>query len=99
MALMFGLPILLFFIAIKIFLPGWATTSPGNKKTDFDLPGWAAKFSQVSIGDIIMVVIGIIILILFYAYFRMHFKWEMNEQLYKELKYKESSEHAVAAGI
>ena len=99
MAMMFGLPILLFFIAIKIFLPGWATTAPGNKKSDFDLPDWAVKFSQVSFGDILMVIIGVVILVLFYAYFRMHFKWEMNEQLYKELKYKENSELESAGDI
>jgi hypothetical protein len=30
------------------------------------------------------------LVIVFYAYFRMQYKWEMNEQLYKELKCKEN---------
>jgi len=39
-------------------------------------------------GSITTIVIAVIIFILFFSYFRMQFKWESNEQLYKELKQK-----------
>jgi len=39
-------------------------------------------------GSITTIVIAVIICILFFSYFRMQFKWESNEQLYKELKQK-----------
>jgi uncharacterized protein YacL len=62
------------------------------------LPDWYAKVSATQSGSFVMVVIAVLICILFFAYFRMHFKWEMNEQLYKELKQKEqrskAAEHA-----
>jgi hypothetical protein len=35
------------------------------------------------------IIIGFILSILFFAYFKMHFKWEMDEQLYNELKAKQ----------
>jgi len=35
-------------------------------------------------------VIAMACVVLFYSYFRMQYKWEMNEQLYKELKSKEN---------
>ena len=34
------------------------------------------------------IVIAVIICMLFFSYFRMQYKWEMNEQLYQELKKK-----------
>ncbi len=89
MALLFGLPILLFIIAVKLFLPGWydkATDTSGK----IVLPEWSAKFIQASAGDYVMAFVAVVLLVLFYSYFRRHFKWEMNEQLYKELKYKEN---------
>ena len=51
-------------------------------------PEWYTKISGTSQGAYITVVIAIILCTLFFAYFRMHYKWEMNEQLYKELKNK-----------
>ena len=51
-------------------------------------PDWYYKISQTSPGAFITVVIAVILCIVFFAYFRMHYKWEMNEQLYKELKSK-----------
>ena len=88
MAFMFGLPILIFFGVVKIFFPSWFTTA-SHKQTDVALPEWSVKFMKLSSGDIMAAFIAVVIIILFFSYFRMHYKWEMNEQLYKELKSKE----------
>ena len=53
-------------------------------------PEWYMRISQTSQGTFITVVIAVFICILFFSYFRMHYKWEMNEQLYDELKSKET---------
>ena len=73
MALLFGLPIILFIVVIRIFLPDWYM-----------------KISATSSGMFFTAVIAMIGVVLFYAYFRMQYKWEMNEQLYHELKSKEN---------
>ena len=72
MALLFGLPIILLVVVIRIFLPEWYV-----------------KVSPTSPGMFLTAVIAMMGVVLFYAYFRMQFKWEMNEQLYKEIKSKE----------
>jgi hypothetical protein len=87
-ALMFGLPILICFAVVKIFFPSWFTTAT-YKQTDVTLPEWSAKFMKLTAGDMITAFIAVVIVILFFSYFRKHYKWEMNEQLYKELKSKE----------
>ena len=51
-------------------------------------PEWYTKISGNLAGSLVTIIIAIILCILFYAYFRMHYKWEMNEQLYLELKAK-----------
>ncbi len=56
----------------------------------FYFPEWYTKISNTSPGMFITVVIAVLIAILFFSYFRMHYKWEMNEQLYQELKNKEN---------
>jgi hypothetical protein len=94
-AFMFGLPILLFLGVVKIFFPAWFTTA-SHKQTDVALPEWSAKFMKLSSGDIITAFIAVIIIILFFSYFRMHYKWEMNEQLFKELKIKENKKSGAA---
>lgn len=76
-AIMFCLPIVLFIMAVYIFLPVWFT-----------------KISNTSEGSFITVLIAVFIAIIFFSYFRMHFKWEMNEQLYKELLYKQKKVEA-----
>ena len=53
-------------------------------------PEWYMKISKNSSGAFITVVIAMVIVIVFYSWFRMHYKWEMNEQLYKELKAKQN---------
>jgi len=75
MALLFGLPIVLSVLLVKIFIPDWFM-----------------KISQTSPGTFITVIIAMFIVIMFYAFFRMQYKWEMNEQLYKELKSKQNKQ-------
>jgi len=52
------------------------------------LPEWYTLVSNTLAGSMTTIVIAIIIVVLFFSYFRMQFKWEMNEQLYRELKHK-----------
>ena len=52
------------------------------------LPEWYTRVSNSMAGAMTTIVIALIICILFFSYFRMQYKWEMNEQLYKELKQK-----------
>jgi uncharacterized membrane protein len=73
MALLFGLPIILSVIIVRLFIPAWFM-----------------KISQTSPGMFVTVIIAMLIIIFFYSFFRMQYKWEMNEQLYKELKSKEN---------
>ena len=73
MALLFGLPIILLVVVVRIFFPDWYM-----------------KISGTSPGMFRSAVIAMIGIVIFYSYFRMHYKWEMNEQLYKELKSKEN---------
>ena len=55
-------------------------------------PEWYAKFSQISEGTFVVILAGAIITTVFFAYFRMHYKWETNEQLYLELKAREKAD-------
>jgi len=86
-ALLFGLPVLVFFAVVKIFFPGWFTTAT-HQETEIVVPGMTEKFMQLSTGNVVMIVVAIILVVLCFSYFRMQYKWEMNEQLYKELKNK-----------
>jgi hypothetical protein len=78
MACLFGLPILLLIAVIYFVSPDWYT----KVSKDIDQ------------GSIMMIVISVLIFILFFSYFRMHFKWEMNEQLYRELKSRQKKAEA-----
>lgn len=51
-------------------------------------PSWYTKVSKNLPGSVITIVIAVFICVLFFSYFRMQFKWEANEQLYRELKNK-----------
>ncbi len=53
------------------------------------IPDWYYKISKTSSQAFVVVIIAVSIAVVFYAFVRMHFKWEMNEQLYKELKQKQ----------
>jgi len=51
----------------------------------FFSPEWYTKISQKASGEAMMIVLSLLIIIIFFSFFRMHFNWEMNEQAYKEL--------------
>jgi MFS superfamily sulfate permease-like transporter len=53
-------------------------------------PEWYTKISSRLPGSIFIIVLAVMICILFFSYFRMQYKWEMNEQLYRELTNKEN---------
>jgi hypothetical protein len=94
MAFLFGMPVLIFFIVVKVFFPSWFTTA-SHKSTDVVVPGMTQDLMKLSAGDVIAAFIAVFITVLFFSYFRMHYKWENNEQLYQELKNKEKkSSHA-----
>ena len=54
----------------------------------FFLPEWYIKVSARMSGSLSTIVVAVIICMFFFSYFRMQYKWEMNEQLYQELKSK-----------
>ncbi len=56
-------------------------------------PEWYTKISSRLPGSIFIIVLAVMFCILFFSYFRMQYKWEMNEQLYRELKNKENKSH------
>jgi cbb3-type cytochrome oxidase subunit 3 len=53
-------------------------------------PEWYTKISQTSPGMFVTITFAVILIALFYAVFRMHSKWENNEEVYKHLKSKEN---------
>ena len=57
-------------------------------------PDWYMKISGTSAETFFVIVVAVILAIIFFAFIRMHFKWEMNEQLYLELKYKQKKSRA-----
>lgn len=56
------------------------------------LPEWYTKVSKTSSGMFMTITLAVCILAIFFAFFRMHYKWEMNEQLYQEYRVKEEQE-------
>ncbi len=100
MAMMFGLPILLLMVVVQFYMPQWFTkVSQATQKTQdgqgiitkefTDNPDWYVKSTQFSTGLFITIIVAVLLCIVFFSYFRMSYKWEMNEQLYKELKQKQ----------
>ena len=55
-------------------------------------PDWYMKISGISAGSFVTAIFAIFGIVLFYSFFRMQFKWEMNEQLFKELKKKQTDD-------
>lgn len=51
-------------------------------------PEWYTKVSARLPGSVSTIVFAVVICMFFFSYFRMQYKWEMNEQLYQELKNK-----------
>ena len=55
---------------------------------------WYKNMIPISKSQLILISIAVIAIATFYSVFRMKFKWENNEQIYKELKFKKEKEHA-----
>lgn len=53
---------------------------------------WYKNMIPVSKSQMILITVTVIAIAVFYALFRMRFKWDSNEQLYEELKFKEKKE-------
>ena len=56
--------------------------------------GWYKNMIYISDSQIIVIIIGVLCVAIFFSIFRGKFKWENNEQLYKELKFKEKQDDA-----
>ncbi|MEP6583892.1 MAG: hypothetical protein ABJA90_06485 [Ginsengibacter sp.] len=55
---------------------------------------WYKTMVYISPSQVIVIIIGVLMVAVFFSVFRMKFKWENNEQLYKELKFKEQKDDA-----
>lgn len=55
---------------------------------------WYKNMIYISTSQIIVIMIGVFMVAVFFAVFRNRFRWENNEQLYKELKFKEKKNDA-----
>jgi pilus assembly protein TadC len=55
---------------------------------------WYKNMIYISSSQLIVIIIGVFFIAVFFAVFRNRFKWENNEQLYKELKFKERQDNA-----
>ncbi len=51
--------------------------------------GWYKNMIYISDAQIIVIIIAVLLVAIFFSIFRGKFKWEHNEQLYKELKFKQ----------
>ena len=51
---------------------------------------WYKRMIFISSTQVTLILITVLGIAVFFALFRMRFKWEENEQLYKELKFKQS---------
>lgn len=54
--------------------------------------GWYKNMPYVSGSQLTIILIAVLLVIVFYAIFKMRFKWEMNEQRYNELQQKLNAE-------
>jgi|SRR6476660_791732 len=55
---------------------------------------WYKRIIYISVSQLIVITIGVLGIVVFFAIMRMRFKWENNEQLYKELKFKSEKDDA-----
>lgn len=53
---------------------------------------WYKNMIYISPTLITLIIIGVLGIAVFYTLFSMQFKWDRNEQIYKELKFKQSKE-------
>ena len=58
-------------------------------------PDWFTKLSQSAMSATWPILFSVILIIFFFSIARMHFKWEMNEQLYQELKQKKQNNNPI----
>lgn len=56
--------------------------------------GWYKNMIYISDSQMIIIIITVLLVAVFFSIFRGKFKWEHNEQLYKELKFKERKNNA-----
>jgi hypothetical protein len=52
--------------------------------------GWYKNMIYISESQLIVIIIGVLLVALFFAFIRGKVRFEHNEQLYKELKFKET---------
>lgn len=55
---------------------------------------WYKNMVYISPSLITIIIFAVIAIAVFYTLFSMQFKWDRNEQIYKELKFKQSKEDA-----
>ena len=51
---------------------------------------WYKNMRFISGSQVIVVIVAVLGIAVFYGLFKMKYKWESNEQLYKELKFKQN---------
>jgi cbb3-type cytochrome oxidase subunit 3 len=56
--------------------------------------GWYKNMIYISDSQMIVIIITVLFVAIFFSIFRGKFKWEQNEQLYKELKFKQKKDDA-----
>lgn len=57
-------------------------------------PDWFTKISQMAAGSATPILLAVFLFIVSFGYMRKHFKWEMNEQLYQELRKRQQADDA-----
>jgi hypothetical protein len=55
---------------------------------------WYKNMIPISTSLLVLIIVTVLVIAVFYSVFRMRFKWDNNEQIYKELKFKERQNHA-----
>jgi hypothetical protein len=58
--------------------------------------GWYKRMPFVSGSQVTLILMACLAISVFYAIFRMKFKWDMNEQRYEELKHQQQKENTAS---
>jgi len=109
-ALLFGLPLIVIVFVIQYFFPQWYNrasqvtqqTENGQRiitKEFENNPEWYNKVTQFSTGTFMAIIIAVLIGVFVFSYLRMNYKWEANDQLYKELKAKQNKLNAASLPV
>jgi hypothetical protein len=61
------------------------------------LRGWYKRMPYISNSQLTIILMACFGISVFYAIFRMKFKWDMNEQRYEELKHQQQKENNLPA--